>query len=319
MDVPAKPPSPAALTHLRASDLRGALAVAMAASITAIAIWLSAAGGWAPWIAGQLLMGVALVQWFAILHECGHDTLFRRRRLNTIAGTAAGMFALIPFRCWRRVHGRHHKWVGWQDLDPTTAALVPRPLSRGERTIVNVCWRCWLPLFSILYRVQNFWNLPRLFRMFPAPQDRRAMLRDSLVLVGVLAGVTIAVGPSAMARVAGLGLLVSLMLEDLLLLSQHTHIPQHVSGGGEVAPFPAIEQAAFTRSLRLPRWASEALLHFDAHELHHMYPFVPGYRLGSIAWQADNEVGALTWVRAAKQLRGEVLLFQNRTSTGWDL
>ena len=78
--------------------------------------------------------------------------------------------------------------------------------------------------------------------------------------------------------------LLTLMTQDLLLLSQHTHVPQHVSNGEAVKPFPCLEQEPFTRSLRLPRLASRFLLHFDAHELHHMYPFVPGYNLRRIPY-----------------------------------
>ena len=122
-----------------------------------------------------------------------------------------------------------------------------------------------------------------------------------------------------MLRACGLAVLLSLAVEDLLLLSQHTHVPQHVSGGAAVMPFPAIEQEPFTRSLRLPAVASAFVLHFDAHELHHMYPFVPGYHLRRIPYSPENEIGWWRWVSRAKQLRGDVLLFQNRLESGWDL
>jgi fatty acid desaturase len=314
-----KAPCPAALQHLRPTDRAGFRVVATSAAVTTIAVWLSADGGVARWLAGQVLLGVAFVHWFVVLHECGHDTLFRSRRLNTLVGTLAGILALIPFRCWRRVHGRHHKWTGWQDLDPTTEALVPRSIPRAQRALVNACWRFWVPLFSILYRVENFWNLPRLFRMFPRASDRRAMIRDAALVLVVIAALIVWVGPSVIARSVLLALLISFSIEDLLLLSQHTHIPQHVSHGTAVSPFPAMAQAEFTRSLRLPRPVSRVLLHFDAHELHHMYPFVPGYHLRRIAWTTGNEIGGWAWVRRAKQLPGDVLLFQNRLDTGWEI
>jgi fatty acid desaturase len=271
------------------------------------------------WIIGQVLLALMLVQWFVILHECGHDTLFRTRRHHAIAGRLAAFFSLIPYHCWTRVHGRHHKWTGWQDLDPTTAALVPRPLGRAERTIVNVCWRLWIPLFSVLYRASNYWHLPRLFRLFPAREDRKAMLRDAVLLVTIYAALTAWFGIAVMVRGGALALALSLMLQDLLLLSQHTHVPSNVSHGHPVKPFPAIEQEPFTRSLRLPPLASAFVLHFDAHELHHMYPFVPGYHLRRIPYSPENEIGWWHWISHAKRLRGDVLLFQNRLDTGWDL
>jgi fatty acid desaturase len=129
----------------------------------------------------------------------------------------------------------------------------------------------------------------------------------------------VAFGPGLVLRVGGVALLLTLIAEDLLLLSQHTHIPQQLSHGEPVRPFPTIDQEVFTRSLVLPTWLSAMLLHVDAHELHHMYPFVPGYHLGGIPYETENEIDWWTWVRKARAMRGEVFLFQNRLETGADL
>jgi fatty acid desaturase len=312
-------PYPADLTHLRPTDAAGLWVVGIAAAGTAAALLLSFAGGWILWLCGQALLAVMLVQWFVILHECGHETLFRTRRWHAAAGRVASAFSLIPYHAWTRVHGRHHKWTGWQDLDPTTESLVPRPLGAVERALVNACWRLWIPLFSVLYRTGNYWNLPRLLRMFPKRQDRRAIVRDAVVLLALYTTLTVACGPMAMLRACGLALVLSLVIEDLLLLSQHTHVPQNVSHGAEVKPFPAVEQESFTRSLRLPNLVSAFVLHFDAHELHHMYPFVPGYYLRRIPYSPENEISWWQWIARAKQVPGDVLLFQNRLETGLDV
>ncbi len=313
------PPTPSDLTHLRPSDTAGAAVILVAASATALALALSMRAELWLWLAGQVILAVALVQWFAILHECGHETLFRSRRVHGVIGQVAGFFSLIPFYNWKRVHGRHHKWTGWQDVDPTTATLVPRELSRAERVLVNVCWRFWIPLFSVLYRINNFWNWPRLRSLFEKSEDRRRLAASSIGLVVVYVAMVVLVGPGALLRLIGLGVLLSLVAEDLLLLSQHTHIPQQLSHGEPVRPFPTIEQEVFTRSLVFPRWLSALLLHIDAHELHHMYPFVPGYRLGGIAYETENEIGVWTWVWRARAMPGELFLFHNRLETGADI
>jgi len=313
------PPTPADLTHLRPSDAAGSAVTLVAIVATVIALTLSMRAEVWLWLPGQIILAVALVQWFAILHECGHETLFRSRGIHRAIGQLAGFFSIIPFYNWKRVHGRHHKWTGWQDVDPTTATLVPRELSRVERVLVNVCWRYWIPLFSVLYRVNNFWNWPRLCSLFEKSEDRRRLALSSAALVVAYAAVIVIVGPAALLRLVGLGLLLSLVAEDLLLLSQHTHIPQQLSHGEPVRPFPTIEQEVFTRSLVFPRWLSALLLHIDAHELHHMYPFVPGYRLGGIAYETENEIGVWTWVRRARAMPGELFLFHNRLETGADI
>jgi len=312
-------PAAADLLHLRPDNARGAAIVAAVAGATLAGIALSRSGRWDIWNAGQAVLATALVQWFVILHECGHDTLFRTRRLNAAAGGVAGFMAGIPYHCWVRVHGRHHKWTGWQDLDPTTEALAPRPRTRAERSFLNICWRLWIPVFSVIYRLSNYWHLRRLERLFPRRDDRRAMRRDVLLLLVLYAALVALCGATRLFQVLGLALVLSLAIQDVLILSQHTHMPQNLSGGHVVRAYPAPEQEPFTRSLRLPRWASMGVLHFDAHELHHMYPFVPGYHLARIPYRPANEVGWWTWVTGAKRVPADVLLFENRTQSGLDL
>ena len=73
-------PRPAELQHLRPSNLAGALAVAGVGLTTGAGIALAMQPGVVLWAAGQVVLALALVQWFVVLHECGHDTLFRRHR-----------------------------------------------------------------------------------------------------------------------------------------------------------------------------------------------------------------------------------------------
>jgi fatty acid desaturase len=320
MSSPTTAPAKLRIGHLRPSDLVGALFVAACATLTALSLALAATDLIACWLVGQVLLAFALLQWFVLMHEAGHNTLFRTRRLNRLVGHVAGFFALVPFPCWKVVHGMHHRWTGWQDLDLTTAILVPRPLSRLERVVVNVCWRCWIPLFSTLYRVNNFWNLPRLYRYFPRREQRLRFALGILFLLAAYAVTVYLVGPLRLLQIAGPGLLLCLMMQDPLILSQHTHVPLKLSGGVAVAPFAPRDQEVFTRSLRFPRWFSAlVLLHFDAHELHHVYPRVPGYHLWRVGVATPNEVPWWEWLRKAKRVPGAVFLFQNRDQSGYDV
>jgi acyl-lipid omega-6 desaturase (Delta-12 desaturase) len=311
-------PLPASLVHLRPSDAAGLGAVALASGVTIAGAWLALQPSWGVWAGGQVVIALGLIQWFVLLHEAGHMTLFRHRRLNACAGYLAGFLALIPFPIWKRIHQRHHKWTGWQDLDPTTATLVPRPLSAAERWLVRVCWRYWIPLFSVLYRLNNFWNPLRLVRLFAAPLRHR-LCGALLVSASLYGGLVWWLGPLALARTCGVALVLAFVVQDILILSQHTHIPMGLSHGAPVEPYPTLDQQPFTRSLRLPEWFSRVVLRFDQHELHHMYPFVPGYRLDEVPFVPGNEVSWRTWVPAARAVPGDVLLFQSRKDSGFDV
>lgn len=308
-------PKASACAYLKPSNGRGLLHVAGPAVITMAGLALSMYGGM-PWFSGQLILSVAYVQWFIVLHECGHETMFRSSRMNSLVGRLAAFFSLIPYKCWKRVHASHHHWTGWQDLDPTTAALVPRRLSSVERACINTSWRLWIPLFSVIYR-GNYWNLVRLRKLYGANREWKEMVSSAILLLLAYLLLIYFVGPGRVLQLTGAGLLGSLMIEDPLLLSQHTHIPQRVSSGNKVRPFKAFEQEAFTRSLRLPDWISRfVLFHFDAHELHHMYPFVPGYFLRRIPYVGTNEVHWWLWLKTVKAIRAENFLFQNQNDSG---
>ena len=315
-----RPDAGAAYAHLLPRDSIGILYVALAAGLTGGAVCLSLSPHLGLWLAGQVLLSLVFVQWFALLHEAGHKTLFRTAWLNKYAGHLAGFLALIPFDCWKLVHARHHRWTGWQDLDATTASLVPRRLSWFEKLILNACWWLCLPLFATLYRWQNYWNVVRLFNLFPR---RDLRWRIALNLAGYLAAYGVLawlVGGGRLLQVAGLALYLTLVIQDLLILSQHTHIPMQLSEGREVAAFTPQEQEVFTRSLHFPVWFSRLiLLNLDAHELHHVYACVPGYYLHTLGRNTRHGVPWWKWLYRAKRIRADVLLFQNRNQTGFDV
>jgi fatty acid desaturase len=321
-------PTPEQLRHLRATDAAGLLHVVIALSSSAIALTAAAlfladlASGWI-YAAAQLLLAPTLVLWFVILHEAGHGTLFQTRRLNVVAGHLASIFVGIPFQSWKAVHRLHHKWTGWQDIDPTTAALVPRALKPFERFAINTAWRTGFPLFSLLYRARNFWHLPRLSRLLPRGHAH-ACARNALLLAGVLAllftALALTLGALETLALVGPGLFLSLVVLDPIMLSQHTHVPLKLSEGEKVKPIKARDQDIYTRSLVFPTLLSRwVLLGFDAHELHHIYPQVPGHLLRTIARETPNAFAWWPWLRAVKRLKGETFLFSNRDVTGADV
>lgn len=312
-------PPPESLGHLRARNRAGWQALAMVGSVSAAGLALALQPAWLAWLVGQLCLALAFLQWFVVLHEAGHKTLFRSRRANLMAGHLASLPSLIPFLAWRRIHARHHKYTGWQDLDATTALLVPRRVAGWERFAINLAWLTWLPLFSILYRLQNFWNVKRVGAYLEQSRDRPALVGNCLALAAAYALILAVFGPWAVLVTVGPGLVLSLMAQDVILLSQHTHMPTKRSEGEAVRCFTPMEQEPFTRSLRLPDWLSRLILGFDLHELHHMYVHVPGYDLHRIPYRAQNEVHWLTWLKGAKRLSGKAFLFGNRDETGFRL
>lgn len=314
------PPSISSFNHLKPKDWIGASFVAACLTVTGLSIWLSTFQNPFVWLLAQIALAFAMLQWFVLIHEAGHKTLFRSVRLNKFSGHLASLFAGIPFECWKTVHGKHHHWTGWQDLDATTATLVPRKLKLWEKWIINLSWKLWIPLFSVLYRLQNYWNLPRLYRLFPRKQKQRKLTTNILILATIYIAMIYLFGFGLLLQVFGLALLLTSIMQDIVILSQHTHVPMELSHGEAVDPFRPDEQEIFTRSLKFPNWFSTfVLLNMDAHELHHMYTSVPGYFLQHIDYETHNEVCWWRWIWQARQVPGDVFLFQNSHHSGFDI
>jgi len=173
------------------------------------------------WLSGQLLLAAAWLQWFVLLHETGHHTLFTNRSLNILASSAAYLVLIYAV---------------------------------GLSTLVGLTW---------------------------------------------------------------LSVLISLVIQEIILLSQHTHIPAGNSGGAAVQPVAAIDQEKYTRSLRMPEWAARYLLmNFNLHELHHMFVRIPGYALHKISRRTMNEVDWLQWTLESRRMAGTAFLFSNRDQMG---
>lgn len=232
-------------------------------ALSAGGLWGALGAGWGRWGVGQALLALAGLRWFLVLHEASHGTLFHTRSWNRVAAGVGGLWSWIPPSAWRSVHARHHQWTGWEDRDPTRARLsegAPRGALAGA---LEVCWRLGLPLIALLYR-RSYWR-----ELSPVGR-----LEGASILVVWGAGLAWC-GAGALAP----GVLLGLALQEWLILSQHSHLPQDRAGDARVRPHSAAEQDLFTRSLIGPAWLSWLLIGAEAHSLHHRLPQVPGYRL----------------------------------------
>ena len=81
-------------------------------------------------LAVELLAPLALLvlfsaRSFALMHDCGHDSLFRHRWLNRVAGFGLGVLNALPQHPWSRGHAFHHKHNGnWERYRGPSALLT---------------------------------------------------------------------------------------------------------------------------------------------------------------------------------------------------
>ncbi len=97
------------------SDRRSLLEIAVTLG-PFLSLWVL---GWlaldlSPWLSLgiALVNGAFLVRIFVIQHDCGHGSLFRRKRLGDWVGRALGVLTVTPYDVWRRIHAAHHGTAG---------------------------------------------------------------------------------------------------------------------------------------------------------------------------------------------------------------
>jgi omega-6 fatty acid desaturase (delta-12 desaturase) len=309
----------------RPTNARGFAWIVGESACTALAIGLSlvsypriaTAWGWLPlWIVCQLALGLLFFQWFVLMHGCGHRALFASRRLNDIFGHVASVFCLIPYASWQYVHAQHHRWIGWMEKDPTTRALAePLPPVYVQR-IMNFCWKCWIPIFSLLFGVAGFWNLRRVAAVAPSARQRRRTLFSMLLPIGVYTGVIALMG-SRFFEIWAVAFVCYLSIGDPVLLSQHVHVPLLRTSGAPVRPFARADQDRFSRTIIVPGWAAQwILLQFTTHGAHHAYPSIAHYDLVRVPFESVHAIRWSDWLRAAKRLPAVRLLYENSNDTG---
>ena len=307
---------------LKSSNWHASALVARLVVVTLAALALTVAGGTFAWLAGQVLMAIAIMQWFFLLHDCGHRHFFATPALNTVFGHVASIFCLVPFTPWRTIHGQHHLWTGWHDLDPTQAGVTFDKLPWAQKVLVDVCWASWIPIFTVAFGAINFWNLARCLRRFSRDAQEGWHHAFSMV-VPLVAHIALFwfLGPAQAMHLYGLGMLGFFILSDPLLLSQHSHMPERIAENETVLANKLWDQDEYTRSIVFPRWASSLLLcHFDVHIVHHLFPNLPSYLVGQIQPEVAtvNTIHWWTWLKQAKRTPAHVLLFSTRLTTGYD-
>ncbi len=304
--------------NYKSNTFMAILTLSRVIALTAISIVISLSANPLVWFIGQCLFAIAVLQWFVLLHDFGHNVFFKSPAANWIWGHVASVFCLVPFAPWKFIHAQHHVWTGWQDKDPTMEATLPKNGKIPQRKLVRWAWRWWIPLLSLSFSVKNFWNMPRLFRIFPRFKERWQFV-FSFFVMQLIFWFAFPHTPHLW-QIWALGYFLFLVIADPLLISQHSHVPQKIAGTNDVRPIPVYEQDQYTRTLFFPPLISKyILLSFDAHGPHHIWPTVPCYYLPEIKVRSENDASWHLWIKTAKSLPADQILFSNREKTGWKI
>lgn len=285
--------------------------------ITGFAISLSIQSEWYLWLLGQVLLSIAMVQWFFLLHDFGHGSYFKQTWLNDILGLFASIFSLLPYYPWVLIHNAHHKWTGWREFDPTIPEKRFEELTPFQIKLVDFCWKYWIPIFAFSYTTQTFYRISFLKKLFPSKKEvNKIRLGVWLIAIAHIA-MFVFMGWALYLKIWLLAFILYLSISDPMLLSQHTHLDYHDIDTDPVKPVRHLHQSFFSRSVVYPLWVEKYLLYFsNRHGLHHQFPWIPTYQLGRMENPEENRISWLEWLKIAKAMPGHLLIFRSYKHTG---
>jgi acyl-lipid omega-6 desaturase (Delta-12 desaturase) len=163
--------------YTRPDDLKGLAQVLTTIAAIGSLWWLIVAtrdiSGWYA-VAAVPALSLFTLRVFALMHECGHNSLFHSQLLNRVFGFILGVLSGMPQYVWSRNHAYHHthngNWERYRGPYTTLSVGEYAALTAAQQCLYR--WKCspqLAPLVGFIYLIFN---------------PRYTWLRGSVALVG---------------------------------------------------------------------------------------------------------------------------------------
>jgi len=266
-----------------------------------------------PWLAVVPLPLIILliVRTFGLMHECGHGSLFRSRRLNRMVGFLLGVVAGMPQYVWSQHHNYHHAHNGnWDKYrGPYTTLSVDEyaALSRARQRLYRFkCSAAAAPLAGFIYLIFN----PRFTwlkgtiglvahtlrqklarpgvslrahaatyrtRYWKSAREYRHMLWNNLVLLSAWVLMCLECGAAHFFWIYVLSVSIAGGAGIVLFTVQHNFEHSYASDEQHWDQEAGVIEG--TSYLVLPRWLNWFTVDIGYHHIHHLSASIPNYCL----------------------------------------
>jgi acyl-lipid omega-6 desaturase (Delta-12 desaturase) len=249
-----------------------------------------------------------LVRIFLLQHECGHGTLFTRRRVNDWVGRFLGVLSLTPYDYWRSSHAQHHAGSGNLDrrgIGDIELLTVREYQTRGQWARLKYrLYRHPLVMFGLgpTYLFVAKHRLP-CFRSDCSPASWAGIWATN---VGIGLSLLILGTTLGWREFLGVQLPVTVLAASMgvwLFYIQHQFEETFWEHSAAWSP----EQAALKGSsfFDMPKPLHWLTANIGFHHLHHLSSRIPFYRLPKVMEEMPElgETRRLRWLESAKCLR----------------
>ena len=220
-----------------------------------------------------LVNGAIQFGFFGMLHEACHNTAFRSRGMNLLAGWIAALAQPMSPALMRAFHFEHHRHTHELEHDPELGGLeLMLRWPRGLMWLVTmtgisllVARTGWTLFAALVPKRSQLWD--RVLPFVTEPKRRRVAweARALAATHGLVIAAAIVWLP-ALGRIY-LGMLIGHAFLAWYVTCEHRGLPQEGS---------VLER---TRSLRVPAWLRWLVWNMPYHAEHHAWPAVPWHAL----------------------------------------
>jgi acyl-lipid omega-6 desaturase (Delta-12 desaturase) len=262
-------------------------------------------------VAAVLLISLFTVRAFALMHECGHGSLFRTQRLNRAFGFLLGVISGMPQYVWSQHHNFHHanngNWEKYRGLYTTLSvdeyAAMTDAQQRMYRRKCSIAIAPFAGLVYVIFNPRFTWlkgsiglvshtvrrkvarpNLSMKVhaasfetRYWKSRKEYWHMFWNNVVLIGVWALMCWAFGTVLFFTIYLVSASLAAGAGIVLFTVQHNFEHSYASDGKHWDyDAGAMEGSSF---LILPGWLNWFTANIAYHHIHHLSARIPNYRL----------------------------------------
>jgi omega-6 fatty acid desaturase (delta-12 desaturase) len=318
--------------YAKSYDGKGAAQVLATLVPFALLWWAAVLGaGVSRWltVAATLLIALLTLRVFALMHDCGHDSLFRSRWLNRSIGFCLGVLTGMPQYVWSKHHNFHHAHNGnWERYrGPYTTLSVDEYAAMTDSQQRRYRRKCSIgtaPLAGFLYLIFNprfTWAKGSLglaahiargklaepkrsirqhaagyeTRYWKTPDEYWHMFWNNVVLLSLWVVMCWACGAALFVPVYLMSVSIAGGAGILLFTVQHNFEHSYASdSAGWDYDTGAIDGTSF---LVLPGWLNWVTADIGYHHIHHLSANIPNYRLADCHDEYQHLFPTVTRVR----------------------
>lgn len=292
-----------ALTQVLTTLLCLVLAWGAAVWSVALSLWLTAAA--------VGVISLFTLRAFALMHECGHRSLFRTQRLNRAFGFVLGVVTGMPQYVWSQHHEYHHKhngdWEVYRGPYATPSVEEYAAMTGVQQRLYRLkCHIAAAPVVGFVYLIFNprfTWLMGSLglaghvlarraaepdrsmrslaagftTRYWQSEKEYRHMSWNNVALLTLWALMCWAVGPACFFAIYVASVSLAGGAGIVLFAVQHNFEHAYASDtNGWDSDLGTMHGTSF---LVLPSWLNWFTANIGYHHIHHFSAQIPNYRL----------------------------------------